>query len=187
MAIMGRITAGLLTLAATSLAGNAVRSTAGAVLKNAVSSALHGGSQGQGPRQECGASNPLVDAVRELLSEDVQRRGKSSCSRRSSRAATGKASAGAAKLREERARALEAMLDSVVSLTPGRMRMRHHAFSDATANQSLSDKLAATDKFTSISFTPGTGSVLLQYDTAKVPLTRFLEAALPLGYHILHN
>ena len=54
---------------------------------------------------------------------------------------------------------------AIVSHTLGRMRVRlHHAHRDATAMETLEDRLSEHPAIASVETNPRTGSVLLQYD-----------------------
>ncbi len=213
--IMGRMAAGLLSLAGTALLTRAARGAAGAALKAAARGIVAGVSggggmggsgmaRGAGRRGGPGGSGPLEGAVKDLPSRDRGGRGRCGAGGRKSPqdeasrtvidATAADAPAGAAADGDpapmdagERVRALQALLDSVVSLVEGRVRLRHRAFRDAAGNAALAARLQATGRFTEVRFTPGTGSVLLRFDAARVGMADFLGAALPLGAHILRH
>ncbi len=212
---MDRMTAGLLGLVGTGLLSSCARGAAGSVLTTVVRTIAGGGKgggsgRGSGRSGASGAgqgsgrggrgqdsTNPLEKAVKELFSPDRTGRG----ARRQASAQPGQpvidvttadAPAPAATPADEtvmdaelKAEALQALLDNMASLVEGRARLRHQAFRDAVDNADLTACLQDSGCFTSVQFTPGTGSVLLHYDASRVSMADFLEAALPLGLRIL--
>lgn len=77
--------------------------------------------------------------------------------------------------------ALAALAAHTVSVTRGRVRLRHPALRQAETHAPLREVLARRHCFTALTFSARTGSLLLEYDGHRLSHADFCEAALPLG------
>lgn len=77
--------------------------------------------------------------------------------------------------------ALSALAAHTVSVTRGRVRLRHPALRRPEAHAPLREALDRQRCFTALTFSARTGSLLLEYDGHHLSHADFCEAALPLG------
>lgn len=130
------------------------------------------GGHGRGKRQD-----GLMDAVRDVLPQRV----KGTIPPRNTPHEGDMTGPEKAETDVCREAALSALAAHTVSATRGRVRLRHPALRRPEAHTPLREALDRQQCFTALTFSPRTGSLLLEYDGHRLSHADFCEAALPLG------
>ena len=141
--------------------------------------------RGQGGRGRAQRTEPLEDALRQLLDAGRSAVSGRGDGERPAAAAAGETRVGAlpsgTTLTAQRQAALDALLAQVASFTDGRVRVRHPVLRETAVHEPLREELTRAGCFTGVTFNAKTGSLLLEYDPRRHSRADFLEAALPVG------
>lgn len=139
----------------------------------------HGGHSGHGGRSQDGLMDVVLDVLPQREKGTIPARHVPLAGD-----ATGPTTTETAVCREA---ALSALAAHTVSVTRGRVRLRHPALRQPETHAPLREALAREPFFTALTFSARTGSLLLEYDGSRCTHADFCEAALPLGWFLAQH